>query len=100
MGKILLMGDRYTASLFRMMGSEAEVIEDPFNLNSEIEKARKREDIDLILITRDIYEPVREKIDSLISTQTKPLITIIPSPFSESKPMDVRKMILRALGFG
>lgn len=29
MGKILLLGDRYTVSLFKMMGTEGEVIEDP-----------------------------------------------------------------------
>ncbi|MCI2414429.1 MAG: V-type ATP synthase subunit F [Candidatus Aramenus sp.] len=100
MGKILLMGDKYTASLFRMAGAEAQVVEDPFNLQKEIDNARKRGDVDLILITRDLYEPVKEKLEILISNQTKPLITVIPSPFSESKPMDVRRMILRALGFG
>ncbi|QKQ99510.1 V-type ATP synthase subunit F [Metallosphaera tengchongensis] len=100
MGKILLIGDRYTVSLFRTMGAEGKVIEDPFALEKEIETAKKREDLDLVLITRDLYEPVREKLDGVISTQTKPLVTIIPSPFSESKPVDVRKMVLKALGFG
>ncbi|EWG08005.1 MAG: vacuolar H+-transporting two-sector ATPase, F subunit [Candidatus Aramenus sulfurataquae] len=100
MGKILLMGDKYTASLFRMVGTEAQVVEDPFNLQKEIDNAKKRGDVDLILITRDLYEPVKEKLETVISNQTKPLITVIPSPFSESKPMDVRRMILRALGFG
>ncbi len=56
--------------------------------------------MDLVLITRDIYEPVREKVDGIIGNITKPLVTIIPSPFSESKPIDVKKMVLKALGFG
>lgn len=47
-----------------------------------------------------MYEPIKEKIDPIIADQRKPLITIIPSPFSESKPLDVRKMIMKALGFG
>ncbi|MEM4080012.1 MAG: V-type ATP synthase subunit F [Metallosphaera sp.] len=69
-------------------------------LEKEIDSIKKRDDVDLVLITRDIYEPVREKIDSIVSTLTKPLITVIPSPFSESKPIDVKKMVLKALGFG
>ncbi|BCS91606.1 V-type ATP synthase subunit F [Metallosphaera sp. J1] len=100
MGKILLLGDRYTVSLFKMMGTEGEVIEDPLNLEKEIDSVKKRDDVDLVLITRDVYEPVKEKVDSMISNLTKPLVTIIPSPFSESKPIDVKKMVLKALGFG
>jgi V/A-type H+-transporting ATPase subunit F len=100
MGKILLLGDRYTVSLFRMMGAEGKVVEDPYSLEDEIKNVRKMEDVDLVLITKDLYDPVRERLESVISSQTKPLITVIPSPYSEAEPMDVRKLILRALGFG
>ncbi len=41
MGKILLLGDRYTVSLFKMMGTEGEVIEDPFNLEKELDTIKK-----------------------------------------------------------
>ncbi|WP_016731777.1 V-type ATP synthase subunit F [Saccharolobus islandicus] len=100
MGKVFVVGDKYTVSLFRMVGTEGDFIDDPYNLPDLISKLKKREDIDLILITKDIYEPIKEKIDPIIADQRKPLITIIPSPFSESKPLDVRKMIMKALGFG
>ncbi|ARM76319.1 V-type ATP synthase subunit F [Acidianus manzaensis] len=100
MGKILLLGDKYTVSLFKLVGTEGEVIEDPYVLESKIKEINKRQDIDLVLITKDLYDPVREKLESVISNQTKPLITVIPSPYSEAQPMDVKKMILRALGFG
>lgn len=100
MGKILVIGDKYTVNLFRLIGAESMILEDPLKLEEELIKVRKREDIDLIFITNDLYTPVREKIDSLLLEQKKPLITIIPSPFSESKPMDVKGLILKALGFG
>jgi len=95
-----LLGDRYTVSLFKLMGTEGKSLEDPYQLEKELEAVRRREDIDLVLITRDLYEPVREKVDVLMANQGKPLITVIPSPFSESKPIDVKKMVLKALGFG
>ncbi|MEM1625937.1 MAG: V-type ATP synthase subunit F [Sulfolobaceae archaeon] len=100
MGKVLVMGDRYTVSLFRLLGTEGKVIEDPLTIEDHLRELRKREDLDVVLITKDIYEPIREKIDSFVIANKKPLIGIIPSPFSEAKPIDVRKIILKALGFG
>lgn len=100
MGKILLLGDKYTVSLFKLIGTDGEVVEDPYLLEDKIKELRKREDVDLVLITKDLYDPVKEKLEELLTNQTKPLITVIPSPYSEAAPMDVRKMILRALGFG
>lgn len=95
-----MLGDRYTVSLFKLMGTEGKSLEDPYQLEKELESVKKREDLDLVLITRDLYEPVRERVDAFLNNQGRPLITVIPSPFSESKPIDVKKMVLKALGFG
>ncbi len=100
MGKVVLIGDRYTVNLFKMMGAEGNIIEDPLNLPQTIMEVKKRTDVDLVLITKDIYNPVREKVDSMILNEKKPLITVIPSPFSEAEALDVKKMIMSALGFG
>lgn len=100
MGKVLVIGDKYTVNLFRLVGAETIILEDPLKLEDTLLKLRKREDLDLILITNDLYSPVKEKIDNILLEQKKPLITIIPSPFSESKPIDVKGLILKALGFG
>ncbi|MEM0169490.1 MAG: V-type ATP synthase subunit F, partial [Metallosphaera sp.] len=53
MGKIVLLGDRYTVSLFKTMGAEGKTVEDPFILEKEIDSIKKRDDVDLVLITRD-----------------------------------------------
>ena len=100
MGKILVIGDKYTVNLFRLIGTESIILDDPLKLEETLVKLRKREDLDLILISNDLYTPVKEKIDSILLEQKKPLITVIPSPFSESKPVDVKGLILKALGFG
>jgi len=100
MGKILVIGDKYTVNLFRLIGTEGIILDDPLKLEETLIKLRKREDLDLIFISNDLYTPVKEKIDSILLEQKKPLITIIPSPFSESKPVDVKGLILKALGFG
>jgi V/A-type H+-transporting ATPase subunit F len=100
MGKVVVLGDRYTVNLFRMIGTEGLVLDDPLNLEDTLVKLKKREDIDLILVANDLYNPVKEKIESLVIDQKKPLITIIPTPFSQGQPLDVKGLILRALGFG
>ncbi|MEJ2771089.1 MAG: V-type ATP synthase subunit F [Sulfolobaceae archaeon] len=100
MGKVVVVGDRYTVNLFRMIGTEGLVLDDPLNLEDTLVKLKKREDIDLILVANDLYNPVKEKIESLVIDQKKPLITVIPTPFSQGQPLDVKGLILRALGFG
>ncbi|BBG23984.1 V-type ATP synthase subunit F [Sulfuracidifex tepidarius] len=100
MGKVVLVGDKYTVNLFKMMGAEGTIVEDPLALPQIINEVKKRQDVDLVLITKDIYNPVRESVDSIILNQKKPLITIIPSPFSEAEALDVKRMIMAALGFG
>lgn len=100
MGKVIVVGDRYTVNLFRLIGAEGYILDDPLKLEDTLIKLKKREDIDLILVSNDLYSPVREKVENLVIEQKKPLVTIIPTPFSESKPLDVKSLILRALGFG
>jgi len=94
------VGDRYTVNLFRLIGTEGYILDDPLKLEDTLIKLKKREDIDLILVSNDLYSPVREKVENLVIEQKKPLVTIIPTPFSESKPLDVKSLILKALGFG
>ncbi|AHC51763.1 ATP synthase subunit F [Sulfolobus acidocaldarius SUSAZ] len=100
MGKVIVIGDKYTVNLFKLIGTEGIVLEDPLELENTLLKIRKREDVDLVLVTNDTYTPVKEKVDNLILEQKKPLITVIPSPFSEAKPVDVKGLILKSLGFG
>lgn len=100
MGKVVVVGDRYTVNLFRMIGAEGLVLDDPLSLEDTLVKLKKREDIDLILVANDLYNPVKEKIESLVIDQKRPLITVIPTPFSQGKPLDVKGLILKALGFG
>ncbi|MCY0858975.1 MAG: V-type ATP synthase subunit F [Sulfolobaceae archaeon] len=100
MGKIVVIGDKYTVTLFKLLGTEAEEVSDPSIVDEIIRKYSKREDVDLVLLTQDLYQPAREKVEEVLKSMNKPIVSIIPSPFSEMKPLDVRKMIMQALGFG
>ncbi|MGC9106374.1 MAG: V-type ATP synthase subunit F [Thermoprotei archaeon] len=100
MGKIYVIGDKYTANLFRLVGAEGEVLENPELLPDKINEIKKREDVDLLLITYDLYNVVREKVEEVLANTKKPVVSIIPSPFSESKPVDAKSLLMKALGFG
>ncbi len=100
MGKIYVIGDKYTTNLFRLVGAEGEVLENPELLPDKINEIKKREDVDLLLITYDLYNVVREKVEEVLANTKKPVVSIIPSPFSESKPIDAKSLLMKALGFG
>ncbi|BBD71779.1 ATP synthase subunit F [Sulfodiicoccus acidiphilus] len=100
MGKVVVVGDRYTTSAFAVLGAEDMVLEDPYKLLETLNSIRRREDVDLVLVSRDLYEPVRESVDSLLLNLSKPVVTVIPTPFSQGTPLDVKKIIFKALGFG
>jgi|BEDMetMinimDraft_2_1075160.scaffolds.fasta_scaffold00108_10 V/A-type H+-transporting ATPase subunit F len=96
----MIIGDRYTVSLFQMAGVEGRVVSSPDELMKTLTETRKREDIDVVLITKDFYDIKQSAIDEMSLQVSKPIITVIPSPFVQSTPVDVKKLIAKALGFG
>jgi Archaeal/vacuolar-type H+-ATPase subunit F len=100
MGKIYVIGDKYTTNLYRLLGAEGEVLENSELLPDRINEIRKREDVELLLITYDLYNVVKEKVEEIIAGMKRPLVSIIPSPFSESKPIDTKSLLMKALGLG
>lgn len=100
MGKVVVVGDKYTVSLFESVGTEGKAVSKPQEVIPFLTEVRKRQDIDLVLVTKDIYEAMSATIDEIMLNSARPLITVIPSPFSESEPIDSKKLIAKALGFG
>jgi len=97
---VVVVGDKYTASAFAVLGAEDVIIDDPYKLMEVLNELRKRTDVDLVLVSQDLYNPVKESVDTLLLNLSKPVVTVIPTPFSEGAPLDVKKIIFKALGFG
>ncbi|BCU67421.1 ATP synthase subunit F [Sulfolobales archaeon HS-7] len=100
MGKLFVIGDKYTVALFKLIGAEGKEIQDFRQAIATINEVRRREDVVLVFITKDIYEAISTTIDELMLNTVRPMISVIPSPFSEAKPIDSKKLINKALGFG
>ncbi|MEM1620045.1 MAG: V-type ATP synthase subunit F [Fervidicoccaceae archaeon] len=98
-GKIVVIGGEDLATAYGLLGCETRIASSPDELLSVLEEVVAADDVALILISQELSEPVRGEVDALIA-RTKKIISYIPTPTSEGRPIDMRKLLLKALGFG
>lgn len=98
-GKVLVIGEPELVTAYRMLGCETLEATDPETLVREVEKNAARDDISIILLSQEVSEPVREDIDKIIE-KTGKIISYVPTLRKPGEPVDLRKMMLKALGFG
>ena len=97
-GKVLVIGDEETVTACRLIGCEGIVAMDPDDLLLKLESNVARDDVSVILVAQDLAEPVSDEIDRIIS-RTKKIISFLPTSRSRGKPVNMRELLLRALGF-
>uniref|UniRef100_A0A7J3ZIY0 V-type ATP synthase subunit F n=1 Tax=Fervidicoccus fontis TaxID=683846 RepID=A0A7J3ZIY0_9CREN len=97
-GKVLVIGDEETVTACRLIGCEGIVASDPDDLLLKLESNAVREDVAVILVARDLAEPVSDEINRVIS-RSKKIISFLPTSKSKGKPLNMRELMLRALGF-
>ena len=97
--KVLVIADEETCMMYRMVGCETISVSDPDELISALKASLTRDDLAVILVSQELGEPVREEIEKAIAT-SKSIISYLPTPRSEGKPVDMRRLLLRALGVG
>jgi len=76
-GRIYLMGDAHTVTAFRVGGIEG-VITDKEGSESILTDISGRDDAAIILITRDLSEPITEMITEINLNRVSPVIVEIP----------------------
>ncbi len=96
----MVLGDPYFVTSFRMLGAESVEVEDSSHLVGELERLTAREDVGLILVARVLAEPVMDKVSPFLSRTRPPLVFLIPTPASPGKPVDMKALLMRALGMG
>ncbi|MEM1605554.1 MAG: V-type ATP synthase subunit F [Desulfurococcaceae archaeon] len=96
-GGVLVISDELTASMYRTLGCEVIEVSNPDELVKSLEANIMRDDLSLILISKELAEPVIDQVDKIIS-RSKPYVSFIPSYGKIEKPLDLRKMLLQALG--
>jgi V/A-type H+-transporting ATPase subunit F len=99
-GKIVILGDRYAVNAFGILGVEGFVVENADDAEKRLKTLSRSGDIALIIVTKDVADMVQDVIDSISMSPGAPVITVIPSMWSDVKPVDAAALLKKALGVG
>ncbi len=99
-GKVVVLGDRYTVSAFGLLGVEGIVVENAGDAEKNLKALSRSGDVSLIIITRDIADLVPDLLENISMSVRMPVITVIPSRWSDVKPIDAASLLKKALGVG
>ncbi len=97
--KVLVIADEETCMIYRIVGCDYIAVRNPDELLNALKASLSREDVEVILLSQELGEPVREDVEKIIS-ETGKVISYVPSPRSPGAPVDMRGLLLRALGMG
>ncbi len=99
MGKAVVVGDRYTVCLFRLLGFAGHVVDKSSKAIEVVKELAKDETISMILVTSDVVAQAKEEFERLRVRIAKPLIVEIPT-IREVKyeKVDYFGILRRALG--
>jgi vacuolar-type H+-ATPase subunit F/Vma7 len=95
---IWVIGDPDTVAGFRLAGAAGIVAQDAGQARAELHNALSRNDIDLLLITRDLVAGFQEEVSDLKMTRLKPVVVDIPGRKARTAERTMRKLVSRAVG--
>ncbi len=100
--KILVIGDRYTVSMFNLLGIDGVVVEDrdPMKIRKILDAYIGSGEFSIIYITKELGDLLKDYIDKISATRRWPVITILPTRWSKTEEIDVSSLLRKALGVG
>ncbi|MCE4606147.1 MAG: hypothetical protein F7B59_02295 [Desulfurococcales archaeon] len=101
MGKIVVLGDKHTLLPFRLAGAEVREASSWDEAKSVISSDLAGEkDVSIVLLAAHLIpEEKRGEFRSLASKVDFTLVSL-PTKWAPPKPVDMKKLLLEALGFG
>lgn len=96
-GGVLVISDEITLSMYRTVGCEIIEVSSPDELLKNLEANIMREDLSLILVSKELAEPVMDRVEKVMA-RSKVYISFIPSYGKIERPIDLRKALMQALG--
>ncbi|MEM0043859.1 MAG: V-type ATP synthase subunit F [Sulfolobales archaeon] len=101
-GKVLVMGDRYTVNMFNLIGIKGIVVDDrdPKRIREIVQAYIDSGDYAIIYITKDLADLIKDYIERVSMIKKWPIITVIPSRWSETEEYDASAVLRKALGIG
>ena len=98
--KIAVIADEYTAIPFKMIGVEAYPVRSGEEARRLLEKLIERGDIGVVLVASDYRDAVEDIIEKVARERSDLVVMLLPTLKNPGKPVDMRRLLLQALGFG
>lgn len=95
---IFVIGDAETVLGFQLVGICGKVAHGADETREELEKALQDENVQLLFITCEWAEEVREKVDRLKMTSLRPIVMEIPGKQGEPPGQSLNELVNRAIG--
>ena len=98
--RIVVMADEVTCTAFRLLGAETIAVNDHEEAIKVLNEIRMRDDVGVVLVAQHIIAPIKEEIENMASKIRTPIISFLPTKQMPGEPIDMRKLLMKALGFG
>lgn len=98
--KIVVIADEYTAIPFKMIGIEAYPVKSGEEARKLLEQLIEREDVGVVLVASDYRSAVEDIMEKVARERSDMIVTTLPTLKNPGKPVDMRRLLLQALGFG
>ncbi len=96
--RIAVVGDRYSIPLFRSVGMVVEEAETQAGALDKVRSLASRGDVGLIIVLKHLIED-EDSFRRVVSGLGVPVL-ILPTKWSRAEPVNVDKLVARALGLG
>ena len=101
MGRAIFFGDDYLAIAFRLIGLESYVVHDIIEAEKSLNKILERDDVDLLVLTEDLYIKLAERHFKFKKEgRDKPILAVIPGLGGSigKRTEDLYNLISQAVG--
>lgn len=96
--KVAVVGDRMSIPLFRSVGMPVEEAEDQKGAVEKVKSLASRGDIGLVIVLKHLVED-EDSFKKAVDGLGIPVL-ILPTKWSKAEPVNVDKLVAKALGLG
>ncbi|MDD4010694.1 MAG: V-type ATP synthase subunit F [Sphaerochaetaceae bacterium] len=96
--KYFVIGDYDTVMGFSLVGVPGQIASDAAGASSAFDRALDDRQYGIIIITDEIADTIREKVDKYLFSESFPLIVEIPGPSRGGVSRDLHALVNQAIG--
>jgi len=99
LGRIFVLAEEEIVILFGLLGIEGIILENPLEFYIEFEKVIQDPQVELIIISENIFEQNLQLLLDFKVSRNKPIIIEVPNFIKKEKREDlIRKLVTKYLG--